>query len=56
MVFPELQPSHFFLKYEGIDTSNFVLSINAVNIKKIQEKSKEFNIISVTNMKTFIVL
>ena len=45
--FPKLQLSPFFPQYEGVDTSNFVLSINDEKIKKIQEKCREFNIISV---------
>jgi predicted amidohydrolase len=48
--FPELQLSPFFPQYEGVDTSNYVLSINDEKIKKIQEKCKEFNIIAVPNI------
>lgn len=48
--FPELQLSPFFPQYEGVDTSNFVFSIDDEKIKRIQEKSKEFNIISVPNI------
>jgi N-carbamoylputrescine amidase len=48
--FPELQLSPFFPQYEGVDASNYVLSINDEKIKKIQEKCKEFNIIAVPNV------
>jgi predicted amidohydrolase len=48
--FPELQLSPFFPQYEGVDTSNFILSINDEKIKKIQEKCKEFNIVSIPNI------
>lgn len=48
--FPELQLSPFFPQYEGVDTSNFILSINDEKIKKIQEKCKEFNIIAIPNI------
>lgn len=48
--FPELQLSPFFPQYEGVDTSNYVLSINDEKIKKIQEKCRELNIISIPNI------
>lgn len=48
--FPELQLSPFFPQYEGVDTSNYVLSIDDEKIKKIQKKCKELNIISVPNI------
>ena len=48
--FPELQLSPFFPQYEGVNASNYVLSINDEKIKKIQEKCKKFNIIAVPNI------
>lgn len=48
--FPELQLNPFFPQYEGVDTSNYVLSIDDEKIKKIQKKCKELNIISVPNI------
>lgn len=48
--FPELQLSPFFPQYEGVDVSNYVLSIEDEKVKKIQEKCKEFNIIAVPNI------
>jgi len=48
--FPELQLNPFFPQYEGLDVSNYAISITDKKIKKIQEKSREFNIISVPNV------
>lgn len=48
--FPELQLTPFFPQYEGIDASNYAISITDEKIRKIQEKSKEFKIISVPNV------
>ena len=38
--FPELQLTPFFPQYEGIDASNYAISINDEKIKKIQESLK----------------
>lgn len=48
--FPELQLTPFFPQYEGIDASNYAISIDDEKIKKIQEKSREFKIISIPNV------
>lgn len=48
--FPELQLNPFFPQYEGVDTSNYSLSIDDEKIKKIQEKSQELNIITIPNI------
>ncbi|WP_141433217.1 carbon-nitrogen hydrolase family protein [Bacillus sp. 03113] len=48
--FPELQLSPFFPQYRGVDTSDFLLSIEDEKIKKMQETCREFNIIAVPNI------
>lgn len=48
--FPELQLTPFFPQYEGLDVSNYAISITDEKIKKIQEKSREFKIISIPNV------
>lgn len=48
--FPELQLNPFFPQYEGLDASNYAISIRDEKIKKIQEKSREFKIISIPNV------
>ncbi|NRY63270.1 carbon-nitrogen hydrolase family protein [Clostridium beijerinckii] len=48
--FPELQLNPFFPQYEGLDASNYAISITDEKIKKIQEKSREFKIISIPNV------
>jgi Predicted amidohydrolase len=42
--------SPFFPQYEGVDTSNYALSIDDEKIKEIQKKCKELNIISIPNI------
>lgn len=48
--FPELQLTPFFPQYEGLDVSNYAISIADEKIKKIQEKSRKFKIISIPNV------
>lgn len=48
--FPELQLNLFFPQYEGLDVSNYAMTITDEKIKKIQEKSREFKIISIPNV------
>lgn len=48
--FPELQLNPFFPQYEGLDASNYAVSITDEKIKRIQEKSREFKIISIPNV------
>lgn len=48
--FPELQLTPFFPQYEGLDASNYAISISDEKIKRIQEKSREFKIISIPNV------
>ncbi|MCE5219967.1 MAG: carbon-nitrogen hydrolase family protein [Clostridium sp.] len=48
--FPELQLTPFFPQYEGLDASNYAISIDDKKIKSIQEKCKEFKIISIPNI------
>lgn len=48
--FPELQLSPFFPQYKGLDVSKYVLSIDDKRVKKIQEKCKKYNIMSVPNI------
>lgn len=48
--FPELQLTPFFPQYEGLEVSNYSISIDDEKIKRIQEKCKEFKIISIPNI------
>lgn len=48
--FPELQLTPFFPQYKGLDASNYAISIDDEKIKSIQEKCKEFKIISIPNI------
>ena len=48
--FPELHLTPFFPQYERLDASNYAISIIDEKIKRIQEKSREFNIISIPNV------
>ncbi|MBP2033596.1 N-carbamoylputrescine amidase [Clostridium algifaecis] len=48
--FPELQLSPFFHQYEGVDVSNYIISIEDKKIKKMQEKCKKFNIMAFPNI------
>lgn len=48
--FPELQLTPFFPQYEGLDASDYAILINDDKIKKIQEKSRDFKIISIPNV------
>lgn len=48
--FPELQLNPFFPQYEGLDASNYAMTITDEKIKKIQEKSREFKIMSIPNV------
>jgi predicted amidohydrolase len=48
--FPELQLSPFFPQYKGLDVSKYVLSIDDKRVKEIQEKCKEYNIMSIPNI------
>lgn len=48
--FPELQLNLFFPQYKGLDVYDCAISIDDKKIKRIQEKCKEFKIISIPNV------
>lgn len=48
--FPELQLNLFFPQYEGLDVYDYAVYIDDERIKRIQEKCREFKIISIPNV------
>ena len=48
--FPELQLSHFFPQYPGLDVSEHILLIEDERILKIREKCKECGIMAIPNI------
>ena len=50
ILFPEVQLTEFFPQYEGKDVVKYRLKIDSTEVKKFQDASREYSIISVPNI------
>ena len=50
ILFPEVQLTEFFPQYEGMDATKYQLNMDSKEVKRLQEASREYSIISVPNI------
>lgn len=50
ILFPEVQLTEFFPQYEGQNVTEYRLTIDSKEVKKLQEASREYGVISVPNI------